>query len=504
MSDRRFTKLKKTLVHYLTNTAVGSILRYCATVVKIWSFRNVQVEWRKMSLEAVVKLLLKLKAVPKKKVSSSGVIMPKDRTRKPRKGDSNYVPRPRNSWIIFRSERSEAIKRDEGKVPAQLVSKIVSEEWSSMTVEMKKLWAQRAEAEKRAHKKKFPDYRYQPTRRVLKATKSPGERELSTLSSDSWASGITDRSSSSPPSAHASDSRPPSATDFPDFNVHPGNGTEHHSGSPTGYGCYHENCETFESPAPFNDTFFPGPGASSANPPVHLGNGAEYYSGPPPAAYGYDHENRETFEGPVPFNDTFSARPVASFANPPVPTPSMMLNIPSLGPNDNGFNTQSQDPFGNSYNSFAQDSNGNVGDLSWNPPDITNWDENFLRSVDHAIQATGDDYIHMDQLEYGNLDISLGNVAGVPALTPQLQAHSAYHGSSNQLPPQLSQGLIFPSAPVQQPPREYLGLISSGQVEESQVAGSSQSFDEAYINHANQDWSTTGNGNATGQGYYYK
>ncbi|KAF9075065.1 high mobility group box domain-containing protein, partial [Rhodocollybia butyracea] len=74
----------------------------------------------------------------------------------------NYIPRPRNSWIIFRTERSEAITRAMGKIEAQLVSKIVSEEWGLMDAEKKRPWTQQAEDEKRAHKKKFPDYRYQP------------------------------------------------------------------------------------------------------------------------------------------------------------------------------------------------------------------------------------------------------------------------------------------------------------------------------------------------------
>ncbi|EJD04931.1 uncharacterized protein FOMMEDRAFT_44897, partial [Fomitiporia mediterranea MF3/22] len=94
----------------------------------------------------------------------------------------NYVPRPKNSFILFRTEfvaqktasgtrsaaetkrRRGAESDDDDDEANQSLSKQASAIWNRMTEAEKRPWAERAKLEKAAHEAKYPNYRYRPIR----------------------------------------------------------------------------------------------------------------------------------------------------------------------------------------------------------------------------------------------------------------------------------------------------------------------------------------------------
>ncbi|KAL5525237.1 hypothetical protein ACEPAF_9106 [Sanghuangporus sanghuang] len=91
--------------------------------------------------------------------------------------NANYVPRPKNSFILFRTEfvaqrtnggtqNSSGSKSDtdDDDDATQSLSKQASAVWNKMTGEEKKPYVERAKLEKAAHEAKYPHYRYKPVR----------------------------------------------------------------------------------------------------------------------------------------------------------------------------------------------------------------------------------------------------------------------------------------------------------------------------------------------------
>ncbi|KAL5478929.1 hypothetical protein ACEPAI_2216 [Sanghuangporus weigelae] len=91
--------------------------------------------------------------------------------------NANYVPRPKNSFILFRTEfvaqrtngetqNSSGSKSDvdDDDDTTQSLSKQASAVWNKMTDEEKKPYVERAKLEKAAHEAKYPHYRYKPVR----------------------------------------------------------------------------------------------------------------------------------------------------------------------------------------------------------------------------------------------------------------------------------------------------------------------------------------------------
>lgn len=72
------------------------------------------------------------------------------------------IKRPRNSFILFRSAKSEEIRRRLGTNQNQQVSKVASEEWRNAPPAVKMQYAKLAEEEKQRHALKHPDYKYKP------------------------------------------------------------------------------------------------------------------------------------------------------------------------------------------------------------------------------------------------------------------------------------------------------------------------------------------------------
>jgi hypothetical protein len=111
---------------------------------------------------------------------------PTNLAKSPSKRDrsKNHTPRPSNSFILYRREKH-------GEITAQykgvknlnnnIISKIVANMWRSETIEVKAHFAALADAEKKAHLLKYPDYKYRPRKSPTKKTPpSPKVKKAST------------------------------------------------------------------------------------------------------------------------------------------------------------------------------------------------------------------------------------------------------------------------------------------------------------------------------------
>jgi hypothetical protein len=68
------------------------------------------------------------------------------------------TPRPANAFIIYRRDKHFLVTHHDNNV----VSKIIAEMWRHETEEIRSLYYQKAEQEKKDHFLKFPDYKYRP------------------------------------------------------------------------------------------------------------------------------------------------------------------------------------------------------------------------------------------------------------------------------------------------------------------------------------------------------
>ncbi|KAF9471775.1 HMG-box, partial [Pholiota conissans] len=75
--------------------------------------------------------------------------------------EPDYIPRPRNAYIMFRSYYIQT-NCGSGKKKQDDISKVASNVWNNMTEEEKQPFIQAAFEEKIQHKLKYPDYKYKP------------------------------------------------------------------------------------------------------------------------------------------------------------------------------------------------------------------------------------------------------------------------------------------------------------------------------------------------------
>lgn len=114
--------------------------------------------------------------------------------------NANYIPRPRNSFIIFRTEfvlrktgggsvsgKNAHADSDDDEASGTL-SKQASEVWHRMNDAEKQPWVERAEQEKRDHAAKYPNYRYRPVRQNSHRKSSSADR--SSTASDAGAAAM--------------------------------------------------------------------------------------------------------------------------------------------------------------------------------------------------------------------------------------------------------------------------------------------------------------------------
>ncbi|KAF9456808.1 high mobility group box domain-containing protein, partial [Collybia nuda] len=95
----------------------------------------------------------------------------------------NRVPRPRNAFMIFRSEFwagdkiSSSVERDH-----RHISRIIGHCWNQLSETEKDVWRRKAEQEKVEHSLRYPGYRFSPTTRkkkpVKRKVKRNGKEEL--------------------------------------------------------------------------------------------------------------------------------------------------------------------------------------------------------------------------------------------------------------------------------------------------------------------------------------
>ncbi|KAL8286833.1 hypothetical protein RQP46_004361 [Phenoliferia psychrophenolica] len=95
-----------------------------------------------------------------------------------RKKSASHIPRPRNSFMLFRSHayHSGMIPKDVGLVDHKNISKVIGDIWRNLESEEKKVWDLLAEKEKRDHREKYPDYKFQPKQKP-KQPKFPTVKE---------------------------------------------------------------------------------------------------------------------------------------------------------------------------------------------------------------------------------------------------------------------------------------------------------------------------------------
>lgn len=101
-----------------------------------------------------------------------------DEERRPRKGDSDYIKRPENAFILFRrkccEDRQAAASEDihDGRTKKERqadLSKTISQKWRCLTTAERRVWEDMAKARKKEHEAMYPDYVYRPQRSKDKA-----------------------------------------------------------------------------------------------------------------------------------------------------------------------------------------------------------------------------------------------------------------------------------------------------------------------------------------------
>ncbi|KAF9477812.1 hypothetical protein BDN70DRAFT_778179, partial [Pholiota conissans] len=70
-----------------------------------------------------------------------------------------HIPRPRNAFIIFRSDYINSHRLDPNQAT---VSKLAGAAWWKLSPEQKQPYIGMAEHEKAEHKRLHPDYHYKP------------------------------------------------------------------------------------------------------------------------------------------------------------------------------------------------------------------------------------------------------------------------------------------------------------------------------------------------------
>ncbi|KAL9548298.1 hypothetical protein MBANPS3_005740 [Mucor bainieri] len=92
------------------------------------------------------------------------------------------IPRPLNSFMIFRMEHQASVSKKHPGATRQIISKILSTKWRGLTPEERQEYGKKALAAKEEHKLLYPDYKYRPRRRegTFKTKKSDSSRPNTT------------------------------------------------------------------------------------------------------------------------------------------------------------------------------------------------------------------------------------------------------------------------------------------------------------------------------------
>ncbi|KAG6119909.1 hypothetical protein E4U14_004571 [Claviceps sp. LM454 group G7] len=82
---------------------------------------------------------------------------------------SSHIPRPKNSWILYRQHKSRELRKDHPGITASELSTMISSLWKNENDEERKFWQQKAQEEDRLHKEKYPGYKYSTKKSTEKA-----------------------------------------------------------------------------------------------------------------------------------------------------------------------------------------------------------------------------------------------------------------------------------------------------------------------------------------------
>ena len=107
------------------------------------------------------------------------------------KSSRNAIPRPSNSFILYRREKHAEIMAQYKGAKAlnnNVISKIVASMWKQESSEIKSFYSGKAEEEKRLHMLKYPDYKYRPRKNSSKGKNglSPKPSPLSIMGQSSF------------------------------------------------------------------------------------------------------------------------------------------------------------------------------------------------------------------------------------------------------------------------------------------------------------------------------
>ncbi|KAF9265878.1 hypothetical protein L218DRAFT_1018728 [Marasmius fiardii PR-910] len=88
----------------------------------------------------------------------------------PKKGDPDWVPRPKNCWIIFRREYVKTRHESGQGKSDDTLSKEASVAWSCLSAKEREHYEMLAEQEKLEHARRYPFYRYRPKKKAGSGT----------------------------------------------------------------------------------------------------------------------------------------------------------------------------------------------------------------------------------------------------------------------------------------------------------------------------------------------
>ncbi|CAG8497836.1 4052_t:CDS:10 [Ambispora leptoticha] len=77
-----------------------------------------------------------------------------------------YIPRPPNSFILYRQHHHPLILNQNPGINNSEISRIIADHWRNLNEHEKQEWKRKAEEAKETHMKAYPDYKYQPRRRI--------------------------------------------------------------------------------------------------------------------------------------------------------------------------------------------------------------------------------------------------------------------------------------------------------------------------------------------------
>jgi hypothetical protein len=113
--------------------------------------------------------------------------------RRPKKGDEDYVKRPENAFILFRRkccedrQQAEDVTASDGPTKKQRqadLSKTISQQWKSLSVEERQFWEQMAKDKKKEHEQLYPNYVYRPQRAKDKDGKTKNNKKTKKFDRD--------------------------------------------------------------------------------------------------------------------------------------------------------------------------------------------------------------------------------------------------------------------------------------------------------------------------------